>query len=186
VQPPCGYTPFHLRRNQRSRRQTSVQGACNRPAVIRPSIFTTTSSQGGEPSHKEHATAPRLRAPSASLQPVVQPLAWGLRPTCHTPSTPVPGCRTHRRSRQYRASSRPSQKTKKLNFQKPMQRLEAPHAWPNKDIKYGGHGPVSRRGRRGSRRDHRRASSNCINGCTGAASRSSVKLWPHLQARILP
>jgi hypothetical protein len=25
-----------------------------------------------------------------------------------------------------------------------MQRLEAPRAWPNKDIKYGGHGPVSR------------------------------------------
>jgi hypothetical protein len=63
VQPPCGYTPFHLRRNQRSRRRTAAQGACNRPAVIRPSIFTTTSGQGGEPPHKEHATAPRLRAP---------------------------------------------------------------------------------------------------------------------------
>ena len=25
-----------------------------------------------------------------------------------------------------------------------MQRLEAPRAWPNRDIKYGGHGPVSR------------------------------------------
>jgi hypothetical protein len=36
VQPPCGYTPFHLRRNQRSRRQTAVQGACNRPAVVCP------------------------------------------------------------------------------------------------------------------------------------------------------
>jgi hypothetical protein len=93
VQPPCGYTPFHLRRNQRPRRRTAAQGACNRPAVIRPSIFTTTSGQGGEPPHKEHATAPRLRAPSASLQPVVQPLAWGPRPTCHTPGTPVLGCR---------------------------------------------------------------------------------------------
>jgi hypothetical protein len=67
-----------------------------------------------------------------------------------------------------------------------MQRLEAPRAWLNKDIKYGGHGLVSRGGRRGSRRDHRRAGSNCINGCAGAASRSPVKLWPHLQARILP
>jgi hypothetical protein len=65
----------------------------SRPVVIRPSIFTTTSGQGGEPLHKEHATAPRLCAPSASLQPVVQPLAWGLRPTCHTPGAPVPGCR---------------------------------------------------------------------------------------------
>jgi hypothetical protein len=99
VQPPCGYTPFHLRRNQRSRRRTAAQGACIHPAVIRPSIFTTTSGQGGKPSHKEHATTPRLRALSASLQPVVQPLAWGPRPTCHTPGAPVPGCRMHRRSR---------------------------------------------------------------------------------------
>jgi hypothetical protein len=66
VQPPCGCTPSHLRRNQHSRRRTAVQGACNRPAVIRPSTFTTTSDQGGEPPHKEHATAPRLCAPSAS------------------------------------------------------------------------------------------------------------------------
>jgi hypothetical protein len=67
-----------------------------------------------------------------------------------------------------------------------MQRLEAPRAWPNKGIKYGGHGPVSREGRHGSRRDHSRAGSNYINGCAGAASRSPVKLWPRLQARILP
>jgi hypothetical protein len=66
VQPSCGYSPFH---------------------------FTTTSGQGGEPPHKEHATALRLRAPSTSLQPVVQPLAWGPRPTCHAPGAPVPGCR---------------------------------------------------------------------------------------------
>jgi hypothetical protein len=75
------------------RRRTAAQGACNRPAVIRPSIFTTTSGQGGKPPHKGQATALRLRAPSASLQPVVQPLAWGPRTKCHTPRTPVPGCR---------------------------------------------------------------------------------------------
>jgi hypothetical protein len=66
VQQSCGYSPFHLHHNQRSR---------------------------SEPPHKEHATAPRLRAPSASLQPVVQPLAWGPRPTCHTPGAPTPRCR---------------------------------------------------------------------------------------------
>jgi hypothetical protein len=93
MQPPCGYTPFHLRHNQRSRRRTAAQGACNRPAVIHPSISAVTSSQGGEPPHKEHATAPRLRAPLASLQPVVQPLAWEPRPTCHTPGVPVSECR---------------------------------------------------------------------------------------------
>jgi hypothetical protein len=62
VQPPCDYTRFHLRRNQRSRRRTAAQEACNRPAVVRP---------------------------SASLQPAVQPLAWGPRPTCHAPGAPV-------------------------------------------------------------------------------------------------
>jgi hypothetical protein len=66
VQPPCGYTPFHLRCNQRSRRRTAAQGACNCPAVIRPFISAATSGQGGEPPHKERATAPRLCAPSAS------------------------------------------------------------------------------------------------------------------------
>jgi hypothetical protein len=58
VQPPCGYTPFRLRRNQRSRRRTAAQGACNRPAVIRPSIFTATSGQGGKSPRKEHDTTP--------------------------------------------------------------------------------------------------------------------------------
>jgi hypothetical protein len=65
--PPHGSTPLHLRRNQRSRRRTAAQGACNRPAIIRPFIFAATSSQEGELPHKKRATAPRLCAPSASL-----------------------------------------------------------------------------------------------------------------------
>jgi hypothetical protein len=48
-----------------------------------------------------------------------------------------------------------------------VQRLEAPRAWPNSDIKYEGHGLVSRGNRHGRR--HRRASGNCANGRTGAA-----------------
>jgi hypothetical protein len=43
VQPPCGYTPFHLRRNKRSRRRTAAQGAGNRPTVVRPLGFSATS-----------------------------------------------------------------------------------------------------------------------------------------------
>jgi hypothetical protein len=43
VQPPCGYTPFHLRRNQRSRRRTATQEACNRPAVVRSLGFVVAS-----------------------------------------------------------------------------------------------------------------------------------------------
>jgi hypothetical protein len=91
--PPRGSTPLHLRRNQRSRRQTAAQGACNRPADIRPFIFAATSGQEGEPPHKKRATAPRLCAPSASLQPAVQPLTWRPRPTCHAPGMPVSGCK---------------------------------------------------------------------------------------------
>jgi hypothetical protein len=34
VQPPCSYTPLHLRRNQRSKRRTAAQGACNRHTVM--------------------------------------------------------------------------------------------------------------------------------------------------------
>jgi hypothetical protein len=43
VQPPRGYTPFHLRLNQRARRQTTAQGACNHPTVVRPLGFAATS-----------------------------------------------------------------------------------------------------------------------------------------------
>jgi hypothetical protein len=123
------------------RRRIVTQGACNRHVVIRPSIFATTSGQEGEPPHKERATAPRLCAPSASLQPVVQPLAWGPRPTCHAPGVPVSGCRKVAPSlapipRLLEAIVEDSED----KFSKPMQPLEAPRAGPIKDIKCGGHG----------------------------------------------
>jgi hypothetical protein len=44
VQPSCGYSPFHLHHNQRSKRRTATQGACNCPAVARPLSFAATSS----------------------------------------------------------------------------------------------------------------------------------------------
>jgi hypothetical protein len=72
VQPPRGYAPLHLRRNQRSKRRTVAQGACNRPTVVRPFIFAETSGQEDEPPRRKRATAPRLCTPSASLQPAVQ------------------------------------------------------------------------------------------------------------------
>jgi hypothetical protein len=43
VQPPHGCAPPRLRRNQRSRRRTATQGACNRPTVVRPLGFAATS-----------------------------------------------------------------------------------------------------------------------------------------------
>jgi hypothetical protein len=50
----------HIGWPEARRRQTTTQGARNRPMVIRPFIFRATSSQEGEPPHKERATAPRL------------------------------------------------------------------------------------------------------------------------------
>jgi hypothetical protein len=154
------------------RRRTATQRACNRPAVVRPSIFAATNGQEGEPPHKECATAPRLCAPSSPPQPavkeanrrtrsmqptrgcapprlrlVVQPLAWGPRPTCHAPGAPVSGCRKVALPlapilHLLKAAAEDGE----VKFSKPMQRLEAPCAWPNKAIKCGGHGPVGRGG----------------------------------------
>jgi hypothetical protein len=74
----------------------------------------------------------------------------------------------------------------KDKFSELVQWLEAPRAWPISDIKYEGHGPVYHGNRRGSQRDHRRAGSNCVNRRAGATGQSPIRLWPHLQARILP
>jgi hypothetical protein len=63
VQLPRSYAPPHLRSNQRPGRRTAAQGACNRPAVMRPLSFAAT---GGP--------------------------TWGPRPTCHTTGAPVAGC----------------------------------------------------------------------------------------------
>jgi hypothetical protein len=63
MQPPRGYTPLHLHRNQRSKRRTATQEAYNRPAIVRPLSFATT---GGP--------------------------TWGPRPTCHATSASTIGC----------------------------------------------------------------------------------------------
>jgi hypothetical protein len=86
VQPPCGYTPFHLHRNQWSRRRTAAQGACNRPTVARPLSFAAT---GGSTSGMG-APGPHV------IHPARRFLGTG---------------KSHRRSHQYCASSRQLQKT---------------------------------------------------------------------------
>jgi hypothetical protein len=116
VQLPCGYAPLHFRGNQRSGRRTTAQGARNRPAVKRPFIFAETSGQKGEPPHRKRTTAPRLCAPSASLQPVVQ--HGGPGPHVMQPARRLPGAeKSHRRSRQCHVFSGPSRETEKISFQ---------------------------------------------------------------------
>jgi hypothetical protein len=89
VQLPRGYAPLHFRGNQRSRRRTAAQGACNRPAVVCPFIFAETSSRKGEPPRRKRTTALRLCAPSASLQPAAQ--HGGPGPHVMQPARRLPG-----------------------------------------------------------------------------------------------
>jgi hypothetical protein len=128
---------------------------------------------------------PRLCAPSVSLQPAVQHGGSGLHVMQSARQLLGVG-KSHRRLRQCHVFSGPSRKYEKLSFSEPVQQLEVPRAWPNSDIKYDGHGPVSRGNRRGRRHDQRRADSNCVNERTGAAGQPQIRLWPNLQARILP
>jgi hypothetical protein len=73
AQPPCGYTPFHLCRNQRSKRRTAAQGACNCPTVAPLLSFAaiggSTSGMGGPGPHVIHS------APVPGYRKVVPPLA---------------------------------------------------------------------------------------------------------------
>jgi hypothetical protein len=113
------------------------------PAVMRPFIFGATSGQEDEPPHKEHATAPRLSAPSSSPKPAVKkanrhtgsvqlPRGYappqlrckpavqhgGLGPHVIQPARRLPGAeKLHCRSRQCHVFSGPSRKTEKISFQ---------------------------------------------------------------------
>jgi hypothetical protein len=56
MQPPCGYAPFHPRRNQRSGRRTATQEACNRAAVVHPFSFVATDGPAWRPGPACHIT----------------------------------------------------------------------------------------------------------------------------------
>jgi hypothetical protein len=64
--------------------------------------------------------------------------------------------------------------------------IEAPRAWLEETIRHGGRGSVSRGDTHGSWRDRRRVGGDYVSKHTEAARQSPIKLWPHLQARILP
>jgi hypothetical protein len=116
VQLPRGYAPLHFWSNQRSGKRTAAQGACNRPMVKRPFIFIVTSGQKGEPPRKKRTTAPRMCAPSASLQPAVR--HGGLGPHVMQPARRLLGAeKSHRRSHECHVFSGPSRKTEKISFQ---------------------------------------------------------------------
>jgi hypothetical protein len=115
VQLPCGYAPFCFRGNQRSGRQTAVQGACNHPTVKRPFIFAISSGQRGKPPRKKRTTVPRLCTPSAPLQLAVQ--LGGPGPHVIQLARRLPCAKKPRRSlRQCLVFSGPSRESEKVIF----------------------------------------------------------------------
>jgi hypothetical protein len=108
----------------------------------------------GEPTREERATA--CGSAPLRLRQNQQPSPWHKGPG---PRVILLGRRflgaekSHRRSRQYRSSTGPPQKTEKVNFQNQYSGIEAPRAWPNETIKYGSHGSVSREDKRDSWRE---------------------------------
>jgi hypothetical protein len=144
------------------RRRTAAQGTCNRPAVVRPFIFAATNGQEGEPLHKERATAPRLfslsslpqtavkeanrctrsvQPPRGCAPPRLRCNRWsnlwhgGLGSHVMHPTRQFLGAKkSHHRLRQYRASSGPSQKTEKINFQNQCSDSRHPAHGPTKTL----------------------------------------------------
>jgi hypothetical protein len=79
-------------------------------------IFAETSGQEGEPPCRKRTTAPRLCAPSASLQSAVQ--HGGPSPHVMRPARRLLGAeKSHCRLCQCRVPSGPLQKTEKISFQ---------------------------------------------------------------------
>jgi hypothetical protein len=135
VQPPRGCAPLHLLQNQRSRRRTAAQGACNRTAVIRPFIFAATSGQEGELPRKERATAPRLCAPRLRCSRRSNLWHGGPGPHGMHPARWFLGAeKSHRRLRQYRVSLGSSQKAEKINFQNQYSDSRHPAHGPTKTL----------------------------------------------------
>ena len=137
------------------------------------STFAQTSGRKGGQPCRRHATAPSGCAPPTSKAPSMGAHAHA---SCN-----------QRAGRYVQATAPPlAPLPRLLDCRTSAATRGSPARDPTVPIECNDHGSVSRGDRRGSQRDQGRAGSNCINGRAGAASQSLVKLWPHLQARILP
>jgi hypothetical protein len=111
----------------------------------------------------------------------------GSRPTSHTPWVPIPRCR--KSEPPHVPVVRPLEATsedREGNFLNQCSSIEAPRAWPDETTRRGGRWSVSRGGKYGSWHGLRRIGGEYVSKRTKAARQSPIKLWPHLQARILP
>jgi hypothetical protein len=179
---------------------------------MRPFIFGATSGQEDALPHKERATSPRLCALSSSPNPTVEksnrrtgsiqpprgcaPHSVSLQPTVQhggpgphvmQPARRLLGAeRWHRRSRQCHVSSGPSRKTEKISFQNQCGDSRHPAHGPTVTLsmKVTGQLTVGTGVAVGVT-----IGGPAVIASTGVqeqqANRQS-RLWPHLQARILP
>jgi hypothetical protein len=161
---------------------------------------------------RESATALRLRAPSFLGQPAVKEANRRARSVQPSHSCALPQLRCNWRSNSgtqahmscnrctgYRVQRNRTAACanatsswgchgilKRNIFQNQCSDSRQPRAWPNSTVKYDDHGSVSRGNRHGSWHGHRRADSNFSNRRAEAAVQPPIRLWSHLQARILP
>jgi hypothetical protein len=118
---------------------------------------------------------------------MAQSMTRGPGPTSHTPWVSVPGCRKgeppHAPVARFLGATTEDREGDFLNQ---CSGIEAPRAWPGETIRRGGRGSVSRGDRHGSWHDRRQIGGDYVSKRTEAARQSPIKLWPHLQAHILP
>ena len=132
----------HIGRLEARRRQTTTQGARNRPVVMRPFIFGATSGREdefrtGSVQPPRGCALPRLRYNRRS----------NMRTQAHMSCNRRAGYWVRKNRTAARAnatSSRGHHKKLKNKFSEPVQRLEAARAWPSGGIKYENHRPVNR------------------------------------------
>jgi hypothetical protein len=110
-----------------------------------------------------------------------------LSPTSHTPWVSVPRCREgespHAPVVRFLGVAAEDREGDFLNQ---CSGIEAPRAWLSETVRRGSHGSVSRGDRHDSRRARRRIGSDYVSKRMEAARQSLIKLWPHLQAHVLP
>jgi hypothetical protein len=114
-------------------------------------------------------------------------MTWGARATSHTPWASIPECRkTELPLAPVLRLLGTAAEDKEGEFLNQRSGIEAPRAWSGETIRRGGRGSVSRGDRHGSWRDRRWDGDDYVSKHTEAVRQSPIKLWPHLQARILP
>jgi hypothetical protein len=196
----CGSASLHLRRKQRTSlwhggpgprvmllgrwppcaEKVNCRVRCTPTPVV---VCLFTFAESSEPVCRVRSTPPpavvRLFASAKTNSPVSDMGAQARESSSLGTGSWVQISRTAAR-----ASTTPpwGRHRRQKDFQNQCSGIEA----PSKSIKCGGHMSVTRGDRRRSWRVRRRASSNYDNKRTEAARQSPIKLWPHLQARILP